>query len=241
MTGCGRSVGAYVRTKLLEQGHSVYGVGLDGPDFHVDFAEASSHTVVAAFQAGPFDVLINNAAVTHLDYTENHTLPDFIRALRVNLEIPYALCRRFIQAVIKQEAGVPITKFTKVRRIINVSSMGTAISLRASAGYCASKAGLEALTRMMAKEFAGRYPIICCCIAPGSIEGTDMLAQVIQGLQDTRGMDKATAEAYAKQSPLGRHCTYEEVWKMFDFCVNHMPAYCSGEVFRMMGGMGVMT
>lgn len=238
MTGCGRSVGAYVRQKLIDQGHAVTGVGLDGPDVKMDFLQADHIDIASLFRNTSYDVLINNAGITRIDFIRQHRLSDFNDVLRVNLSVPFAFCQQFIRRAQEYDNEKPSLRRY---RIINTSSMATSVALRASPGYCASKAGLEALTRVLAKELAGKLPITCVCIAPGGIEDTAMIRQATEDLQRTRGMTAEQAEAYARQSPMGRHCTMDEVWRMFDFAVNYMPEYCSGEVFRMMGGMGVMS
>src|SRR6185503_19811300 len=246
MTGCSRSIGAYIRERLLEQGHEVFGVGLGGPDFESDFnatypepysfEEELNHIFdqAEASMGGPIDVLINNAGMTKIDFLENHSLGDFSAVLNVNLVAPFLFCREFARRV-KNDESVPRER---LRRIVNTSSMGTKISLRASPGYCASKAGLDALTKVLAKEFAGRLPVVVCSIAPGGIDDTEMKAQAIRELQRTRGMSEEQATKYFSQSPFGRGCTFEEVWKLYDFAVNSLPEQCSGTVLTMPGGMG---
>jgi len=259
MTGCSRSIGAYIRERLLEQGHAVFGVGLGGPEFESDFnatypepysMEQEVHHVfdqAEAAMGGPIDGLINNAGMTKIDFLENHSLGDFSAVLNVNLVAPFLFCREFARRV-KNEVSTEQTRtgqvrneavVSGVRRIVNTSSMGTKISLRASPGYCASKAGLDALTKVFAKEFAGRLPIVICSIAPGGIDDTEMKAQAIRELQRTRGMSEEQATKYFSQSPFGRGCTFDEVWKLYDFAVNSLPEQCSGTVLTMPGGMGV--
>jgi len=260
MTGCSRSIGAYIRERLLEQGHAVFGVGLGGPNLEMDFnleaheplhyEEELSYVFNQAEDrlGGPIDVLINNAGMTKIDFLENHSLGDFSSVLNVNLVAPFLFCREFARRV-KNDEQTPHQFYPSVdrsgylkgrlRRIVNTSSMGTKISLRASPGYCASKAGLDALTKVFAKEFAGRLPIIICSIAPGGIDDTEMKAQAIRELQRTRGMSEEQATKYFSQSPFGRGCTFDEVWKLYDFAVNSLPEQCSGTVLTMPGGMGV--
>lgn len=241
MTGCSRSVGQYIADELREQGHQVFGVGLGGPDFELDFSynyTQLEEVVREVFDKaavdlnGPVDILIHNAAITHIDFMENHTLDDFDDVMNVNLKMPFALTREFVRRVIDEGT-------LNMRRVISTSSMGTKTSLRASPGYCASKAGIEALTKMWAREFSNKLPIITAAIAPAGIDGTSMKLQCVEELQRTRGMSLNEAEAYFAQSPLGRNCTFDEVWKLFDFCVNDMPIYCSGNIFYMTGGTGL--
>lgn len=184
-----------------------------------------------------FDTLINNAGITRIDFIQKHSMKDFCEVVHLNLTVPFFLCREFIRWV----ATVAPEEYEEGHHalIVNTSSMATSIALRASPGYCASKAGLEAMTKVLAKELAGTLPVACVCIAPGGVDDTQMVRQVTEDLQRTRGMTKEQAEAYNRQSPLRRNMTHDEVWKMFDFAVNSMPLYMTGTVLRATGGMGV--
>lgn len=249
MTGCSSGFGSYIRQQLLEQGHYVYGVGLNGPDYNLDFSEHVDfwkEDVSLCFSdaerhlAGPIDVLINNAGCTHIDFIENHTLEDFNRVMQVNLTAPFLFSKEFCKRAADQVYG-RVTRFTVPQeyRVVNTSSMGTAIALRGSPGYCASKAGLEAMSRVFAKELAGKLPVYFYTICPGGIENTEMWQHVIDELVAKRGMTREEAIRYNTQSPLGRNCEFEEVWEVFNFAVNKAPHYMSGTVLRMPGAMGV--
>jgi hypothetical protein len=66
-----------------------------------------------------------------------------------------------------------------------------------------------------------------------------MYEQVIDDLQRTRGMTEEQARQYNTASPLGRNCSHDEVWALFDFAVNRMPEQMTGTTLRMPGGMGI--
>lgn len=240
MTGGGSSVGNSLRCRLIHQGHDVCSVGINGPDYECDFtASAPVMQVRIEHLFGHFgipDVLINNAALTRIDFAEDHSAVDFEEVYRVNLMAPFLFVSEMMARIAAEK--VPHGE-QPLRRIISTSSMGTKTSLRGSPGYCATKAGIEALTKMWAKEFAGKHRVITAAIAPGSIENTDMARQCIKELMRTRGMTQEEAEAYNTQSPLRRHVTHDELWAMFDFAVNKMPEYCSGTILYMTGGTGL--
>lgn len=236
MTGCSRSVGATIREKLIAQGHDVFGMGIGGPDYEVDFLSdecpyevgRKAFATYANYHGGSIDCLINNAGITRIDFLENHSIREFEDVLQVNLTWPFGLCKAFLES--REHTN---------SKIINVSSMGATLALRASPGYCASKAGLEMLTKGLAKEFAGRKKITVIGIAPGGIQNTAMIDFSIEELQRTRGMTEKEAIAYNAQSPMGRNMTHEELWEVFDFAVNDAPEYMSGTILKCTGGMGI--
>lgn len=254
-TGCSSGFGKYVRECLIDQGHSVFGVGLDGPDLMIDFLSMkndlyglemfANKTIDSAskyfsdYSIGfRIDALINNAGITRMVWTPNHTVFDFNDVMFVNLMVPFALSQAFVKHV-REFMKKGENNADYFHRIINTSSMGTKMALRTSPGYCASKTGLEAMSRTLAKEFAGRLPISVTCIAPGGVDDTEMVRKVIENLQTTRGMTEEEAEKYNRQSPLGRNMTHEEVWQMFNFMVNDAPLYLSGTTLYATGGMGI--
>lgn len=235
-TGCSSSFGAAVRERLLAQGHQVYGVGLGGPEYEVNLLHAdkfrlSNIVLDAQDKMGSVDCLINNAGITRINFLPEHSEHDWNQVMYVNLTVPFLLSK-YVMDLDRPEGSAPV-------RIISTSSMGATIALRASPGYCASKAGLEMLMKVLAKEYAGKGQLITASIAPGGVDDTGMVVQAINELQRTRGMTAEEAEKYNRQSPLGRNMTHEELVEIFDFAVNKMPEYMSGTVLKCVGGMGV--
>jgi 3-oxoacyl-[acyl-carrier protein] reductase len=243
-TGCTTGFGKRIKLGLEAQGHKIFGVGLQGPDFFYDFAKigveghpdnwVESVYTQAEEALGPIDCLINNAGITAIDFTAQHELHNFQEVLFVNLTIPWMLSK----GLVARACNLGYGEYPK--RIINTSSMGATVALRGSPGYCASKAGLEAITKVMAKELAGTIsPFIICAIAPGGVDDTGMQRYAEQELVRTRGFTPEKAAVYNRQSPLGRNMTHEEVWKIFDFAVNHIPEYMTGTILKCAGGMGI--
>jgi NAD(P)-dependent dehydrogenase (short-subunit alcohol dehydrogenase family) len=90
------------------------------------------------------DVLVNNAGTLRLNRIENTTLEDWSQILAVNLTAPFLLIREFLPGM-KKFGG----------SIINVSSRAGVLGFADESAYCASKFGLEGLTRALAKELEG--------------------------------------------------------------------------------------
>ncbi len=112
---------------------------------------------------GRVDILVNNAAtIIRASFVE--TLDrDFDRVLKVNLGGPFYLIRRLAPAMVERGWG----------RIVNVSSISGRVGTPKLSAYCASKWGLNGLTKTIAEELDGTGVSICA-VVPGSVD-TDML------------------------------------------------------------------
>lgn len=254
-TGCATGFGKYVADRLAEQGHFIYGVGYNGPDYRLDFDYESAerfelHTaaVVDAMlgeletrrREPMIDVLINNAGWTHMEFTPKHSLKDFERVIRVNTLAPFAFCRQIVQhwnGLL--DAGITPKHPRGHFVIVNTGSGSIDQALRSSPGYVASKAGIHAITRTLAKEFAGIKPYAIATVSPATVENTKMIDEIIARLMQTRGMTREQAIAYNANVPMKKWCSHEDCWSAFNWVINDMPTYYSGTNVRMPGGNGL--
>jgi 2-deoxy-D-gluconate 3-dehydrogenase len=97
---------------------------------------------LAAF--GTIDILVNNAGVALLGHLTEATVEDWDATMAVNLRAPFLLAREVVPGMIAQKQG----------KIINVSSQAGIAALDAHGAYCASKGGLNMLTKVMTVEWA---------------------------------------------------------------------------------------
>jgi 3-oxoacyl-[acyl-carrier protein] reductase len=168
---------------------------------------------------GQIDVLVNNAGV-HLPGVKLADVPadQWQRILQVNLTGPFHLTQAVLPHMRKQRRG----------SIVNLSSN---VTNRMPAGfgvYTVSKLGLEAFTRILAKE-EGPNGIRVNAVAPGPIR-TDMLAESL----DLMGRERA--EAFVKSVPLGRTGDPEEIAAMVAFLVSDAASYVTAQVVYVNGG-----
>ncbi|MCM8772897.1 MAG: 3-oxoacyl-[acyl-carrier-protein] reductase [Candidatus Omnitrophica bacterium] len=164
---------------------------------------------------GKIDVLINNAGITRDKLIFRMTEKDWDDVLNVNLKGAF-LCSKIIgQIMYKQKSG----------KIINIASIIGEIGNIGQANYSASKAGLIALTKTCAKEFA-RGGINVNAVAPGYIV-TKM----------TENLPEKIKEEMLKSIPLGRFGKPEEVAELVYFLASENANYITGQVIRIDGGL----
>ena len=107
-------------------------------------------------EAGRVDILVNNAGIIFFKPVEEVGVADWDRLLAVNLRGPF-LCTRAVAAGMKQR---------RAGAIINVSSNAGVVGGLDESTYCASKFGLEGLSRALSKEFAP-FNVSVNTITPG--------------------------------------------------------------------------
>ena len=139
------------------------------------------------------------------------------KVLDVNLNGPFYLTRLLLKDMIKNKQG----------RIVNISSISGTDGNKGQSNYSASKGGLLAFTKSLAKE-VGRRNITVNCIAPGIIE-TDMIGD----LSDTVKTD------YLKRIPLKKFGKPEDIGKMILFLCSDEASYITGQTFYIDGGMSL--
>jgi 3-oxoacyl-[acyl-carrier protein] reductase len=142
-------------------------------------------------------------------------LDDWRAVLDANLTGAFLCIKECLRAMMKARKGA----------VINVSSVVGGMGNPGQANYCASKAGLEGLTRSLAREYADRS-IRVNAVAPGFI-ATDM----------TEALGEKAREALVERIPLGRLGTAEDVAEMVAFLASDRASYITGQVFHVNGGM----
>ena len=165
---------------------------------------------------GKIDVLVNNAGIAIDKRFENMTLDQWEQVISVNLTGAFNCTKAVIDHMQKQGGG----------NIINISSVIGEIGNIGQANYAASKGGLIAFTKSLAKEYA-KDEIYVNAIAPGFIK-TKM----------TEAIPAGNMKLIKEQIPLGRLGTPEEVAKVVRFLVAES-SYITGQVINVNGGLYV--
>jgi NAD(P)-dependent dehydrogenase (short-subunit alcohol dehydrogenase family) len=147
------AAGARVTVLDRPEANSPTGCGWIGVDLN-DLAATQAHTVVA----GPFDILVNNAAIIVNKPFESFTLEEYEEQIRVNSSAAFTLAR----------ACAPNMKAKGWGRIINMTTLTMNGQWEGFVPYVASKSALLGLTKGLAREL-GSYGITVNAIAPGAV------------------------------------------------------------------------
>ena len=169
--------------------------------------------VVADF--GRLDILVNNAGITRDTLLLRMTEEQWDQVINVNLKSAFNFTHAVTPVMLRQRGGT----------IISLSSV---VGLNGNAGqanYAASKAGIIALTKSVAKELGSRG-VRANAIAPGFIL-TDM----------TKALPEETLDSFVSMIPMRRGGEPEEVAKVALFLASDLSSYVSGQVIQVNGAM----
>jgi len=169
------------------------------------------------------NVLYNNAGtVGKSDFLANMGAEMFDHVVAVNLRGVFLGMKYTLPHMARRGSG----------SVINQSSVSGLVGIRGSAAYCAAKAGVIALTRVAALEYA-RYNIRVNCICPGLID-TPMAQELRSG-----ELDPTSPETIGRVAPLGRLGRPEEIAKTALFLASDDSSYATGQPFVIDGGWTV--
>ena len=164
---------------------------------------------------GRIDLLVNNAGITKDTLVLRMSQDDFLDVLNVNLVGTFNMCKNISSILLKQRTG----------SIINIASVVGEIGNIGQANYAASKGGVIALTKSLAKEL-GQRGIRVNAVAPGYID-TDM----------TRVLSDQTKEQIRTNIPLKRFGNPSDVSNLVLFLASDNASYITGQVINVCGGM----
>jgi 3-oxoacyl-[acyl-carrier protein] reductase len=163
-------------------------------------------------QRGGLDILVNNSGIISDRTIKKMSWGEFESVVRVNLIGTFTVTQK--AAAILRNGG----------RVINMSSVSGQMGLFGQANYSSSKAGIIALTKVSAREFA-RENITVNAIAPGFID-----------VGMSKGMPEEVAQNFIKQIPLGRLGNVSEIVNAALFLASPMASYITGHVLNVNGG-----
>ena len=235
ITGASRGIGAAIAEKFSSQGVNVAiiyngnetaastvkenaeknGVKAEIYKCNVANSEECEETVKAITETfGGIDILINNAGITRDNLLISMSEEEFDDVINTNLKGCFNMIKACGRNFIKRKYG----------KIINISSVSALLGTAGQVNYSSSKAGVIALTKVTAREFASKN--VCCnAIAPGFVT-TDMTKDL-------------QSEEYLKLIPLKRLGKPEDVANLAAFLADDISDYITGEVIRIDGGLAI--
>ncbi|WP_373801145.1 GolD/DthD family dehydrogenase [Delftia acidovorans] len=181
--------------------------------------EGVEQAVATVLEAtGRIDILVNSAGVALLEPAGEVSEAAWDRTLAVNLTAPLLLAQAVAPAMRRQRHG----------RIINLASQASVVALRRHAAYCASKAGLVGLTRVLALEWASDG-ITVNAISPTVVD-TPLGRKAWAG---------QVGEAMQALIPTGRFAQPEEVARLAVFLAGTHAGMLTGENIVIDGGYSI--
>ncbi len=236
VTGASRGIGYAIARRLAGQGHDLAICGTrqqtiedaaarlseeHGCDVLARAVDVSDRQQVLDFvqetlkRFGRIDVLVNNAGITRDNLAMRMKEEDWNQVIATNLSSVFYASQAVLKPMMRARHG----------RIINISSVVASMGNPGQLNYCASKGGIDAMTRSLAKEVGSRG-ITVNAVAPGFI-ATDMTAELGEEAQ-TR---------LAEQIPLGRLGSADDVAAAVAFLASDSAGYITGQVIHVNGGM----
>lgn len=229
VTGASRGIGQAIAVELKARGATVIGTatselgkaaieasGLVGRVLDVTKAVACEALVEELSQHfGPISILVNNAGITRDTLSMRMREEDWDAVVATNLTAVFRMSKLVMRGMMKAKTG----------RIINISSVVGSLGNAGQANYCASKAGVEGMTRSLARELGSRN-ITVNSVAPGFIT-TDM----------TKALNEQQTASMLAQIPLSRLGEPNEIALAVAFLASAGGAYITGSTLHVNGGL----
>ncbi len=197
---------------------NINSMNIEGDSFKLDLGNRDSikelTSLLDSKEIHP-DILINNAGITRDNIMLRMQEDEWDNVIDVHLNGQYLLIKSFIKKMVKNRWG----------RIINISSTSAVLGNKGQANYAAAKAGIEAMSRSLARELGSRN-INVNCVAPGFIE-TDMTKEISEG----------NVDFLASQIPLGRLGKPNEIAEVVNFLASDQANYITGQTIHVNGGL----
>jgi 2-hydroxycyclohexanecarboxyl-CoA dehydrogenase len=238
VTGAGRGIGAAIATALADAGARVAVWDVDGDraaktaenlrvpgiGIGVDITDAAAvaRALVTSTDAfGPIDAFVNNAGVDVIGPFLDSDEGDWARILSVNLMGLFHCCKAVLPAMIERGRGT----------IINLGSEAGRVGSSGEAVYSATKGGVIAFTKTLAREHA-KHGVTVNCVCPGPTD-TALLDQVAEASQKLY-------DSLARAIPLRRIGQPADIAGVVAFLASDAAAYMTGQTLSVSGGLTML-
>jgi NAD(P)-dependent dehydrogenase (short-subunit alcohol dehydrogenase family) len=228
VTGAGKGIGRETVRRLITEGAAVVALSRLAEDLESLSQETGCETIAidledlegaAAAVSGalPIDLLVNNAGITRLEPALETSMASFTAVLTVNMMAPLRL---------SQVVAGDLIRRGRTGAIVNVSSIAASMGVPDHAAYCASKGGLDALTRVLAVE-----------LGPKGIRANTVNPVVTMTPMGRQAWsDPAKAAMMLGRIPLGRFCDPVDVASVISFLLSDAASMINGVSINVDGG-----
>jgi len=224
ITGTSKGIGQALARYYLERGYRVVGcsrgpVEIQAERYIHHCADVSDESAVRRImddirsRLGGLDVLVNNAGIAAMNHALLTPLDTIRRVLETNVIGTFLLCREASKLLRRSQHA----------RIVNFSTVAVPLNLEGEAVYAASKAAVEALTRVLARELAP-LNITCNAVGPTPIE-TDLI----------RGVPREKIDRIIDMQAIHRLGQFQDVANVIDFFLRPESDFITGQVIYLGG------
>ncbi|HEX7245224.1 MAG TPA: SDR family NAD(P)-dependent oxidoreductase [Solirubrobacterales bacterium] len=236
VTGGASGIGAAIAARLAAEGAEVWVGDVDvagaervagevnGYALELDVTSLDSARAAVEAAGGTLDVLVNNAGTDEFGFFTYTSPEQWQKLIGINL-VGVFNCTH---------AALPGMQEAKYGRILCISSEAGRVGSKGSAVYSATKGGVVAFVKAIARENA-RYGITANSIAPGPIE-----TPLLMGAKEFGEIGEKVIETMRSSTQLGRLGQPEEVAAAVAFLVSDDATYVTGETLGVSGGLGMV-
>jgi 3-oxoacyl-[acyl-carrier protein] reductase len=224
ITGTRKGIGRFLAEHYAQQGFTVIGCSRASSDLQSEAYEhycldvADEAAVKQMFlniskKCGRVDVLLNNAGIASMNHFLLTPLSTVQKLVSTNFVGTFLFCREAAKLMQRTGEG----------RIVNFTTMATALDLEGEAIYAATKAAVESLTRVLAREL-GHANITVNAIGPTPIK-TDL----------TKSVPEDKLNALIDRQAIRRYAEFSDVLNVVDFFIQPSSSFVTGQVIYLGG------
>ena len=231
ITGATGGIGTYLVKKFVSLDGNVIATGTNEkklenlknefPNINTIQFDLSNHSEIESFVDNAFsklngiDVLVNNAGITNDNLSLRMKNEEWQKVIDINLSSTFYLCKSVIKKMLKNKSG----------KIVNITSIVGHTGNIGQSNYAASKAGMIAMSKSLALEYAKKN-IFINCVSPGFIK-TNMTDKISEEYKNI----------LISKIPMSRLGSGEDVSNTVAFLCSDMASYITGETIHVNGGM----
>ncbi len=231
ITGATGGIGSSLVKKFLSLDGTVLATGtntekldklkVEFPNINILKFDISNHDRIEEFvenvssQLTGLDILVNNAGITMDNLSLRMKNDEWQKVIDVNLTSTFYLCKYAIKKMLKNKYG----------RVVNITSIVGHSGNLGQSNYAASKAGIIAMSKSLAIEYAKKN-ITINCVSPGFIQ-SNMTDKIVESIK----------AALTSRIPMSKLGTGEDVSNTVAFLSSDAASYITGETIHVNGGM----